>query len=215
MWIFLWFILSAFLIGASLWSLQILLRQKKAWEQYAKKKGFVFNKGTFMGPAEMTGTIDKYKLSFFTAERPGIDVRTRRYITAIEIDLAEGVVDSGAFGTKEMIPFMMTLDRLHPYTSEIPGLEQDHKAFVKHDAVMNAYLNKDRVEAIGNILKTRNSDTILLFNDSEVVLRLETSDPMQDAEKIDKIITRLLSLVDKLRVSDEERARYMAAAVAA
>jgi hypothetical protein len=212
MWIFLWFILSAFLVGATLWSLQILLRQKTAWEKYAKRKGFIFNKGTFMGPAEMSGTIGKYKLSFFTAERPGVDVRTRRYVTAIEIDLAEGVVDSGAFGTREMIPFMMTLDMLHPYEVEIPGLETQHKAFVKHDAIMNAYLNKDRVEAIGNILKTRNSDTLLLFNDNEVVLRLETSDPMQDAEKIDKIVTRLLGLVDKLRVSDEERARCMAAA---
>jgi hypothetical protein len=212
MWIFLWFILSAFLVGATLWSLQILLRQKTAWEKYAKRKGFIFNKGTFMGPAEMSGTIGKYKLSFFTAERPGVDVRTRRYVTAIEIDLAEGVVDSGAFGTREMIPFMMTLDMLHPYEVEIPGLEAQHKAFVKHDAIMNAYLNKDRVEAIGNILKTRNSDTLLLFNDNEVVLRLETSDPMQDAEKIDKIVTRLLGLVDKLRVSDEERARCMAAA---
>jgi hypothetical protein len=212
MWIFLWFILSAFLVGATLWSLQILLRQKTAWEKYAKKKGFIFNKGTFMGPAEMSGTIDKYKLSFFTAERPGADVRTRRYVTAIEIDLAEGVVDSGAFGTREMIPFMMTLDMLHPYTVEIPGLETEYKAFVKRDAVMNAYLNKDRVEAIGNILKTRNADTLLLFNDNEVVLRLETSDPMQDADKIDKIVTRMLGLVDKLRVSDEERARCMAAA---
>lgn len=212
MWIFLWFILSAFLVGATLWSLQILLRQKTAWGQYAKKKGFIFNKGTFMGPAEMSGTIDKYKLSFFTAERPGVDVRTRRYVTAIEIDLAEGVVDSGAFGTKEMLPFLMTLDMLHPYTVEIPGLETEHKAFVKRDAVMNAYLNKDRVEAIGNILKTRNSDTLLLFNDNEIVLRLETSDPMQDADKIDKIVTRLLGLLDKLRVSDEERARCMAAA---
>ena len=212
MWIFLWFILSAFLVGATLWSLQILLRQKTACGQYAKKKGFIFNKGTFMGPAEMSGTIDKYKLSFFTPGRPGVDVRTRRYVTAIEIDLAEGVVDSGAFGTKEMLPFLMTLDMLHPYTVEIPGLETEHKAFVKRDAVMNAYLNKDRVEAIGNILKTRNSDTLLLFNDNEIVLRLETSDPMQDADKIDKIVTRLLGLLDKLRVSDEERARCMAAA---
>lgn len=212
MWLLLWFILSAFLIGASVWSLQILLRQKTAWEQYAKKKGFIFNKGTFMGPAEMSGTIDKYKLSFFTAERPGVDVRTRRYVTAVEIDLGEGIVDSGAFGTKEMLPFMMTLDMLHPYTVEIPGLEPEHKVFVKHDAVMKAYLNAERVEAIGNILKTRNSDTILLFNDNEVVLRLETSDPMQDADKIDKIVTRLLGLVDKLRISDEERARCMAAA---
>jgi len=212
MWILLWFVLSAILIAATLWSLQILLRQKTAWEQYAKKKNFTFNKGTFMGPADMSGTIDNYRLSFFTAERPGVDVRTRRYVTAVEIDLAEGIVDAAAFGTKEMLPFMMTLDMLHPYTVEIPGLEPENRCFVKKDAIIKAYLTKDRVESINNLLKTRNSDTLLLFNDKEVVLRLETSDPMQDADKMDKIITRLLGLVDKLRVTDEERARCMAAA---
>lgn len=212
MWLLLWFVLSAILIGATLWSLQILLRQKKAWEEYAKKKNFTFNKGTFMGPAEMSGVIGDYRLAFFTAERPGVDVRTRRYITAVEIDLVDGIVDGGALGTKEMLPYLKTLDRLHPYKTELAGLEEGSYIFAKSDAVMSAYLNKDRVETMGQILKTKNSDTLILFNDKELVLRLETSDPMQDADKIDKIITRLLALADKLRISSEERAQYMALA---
>lgn len=213
MWLFLWFILSSILIGATLWSLQILTRQKKAWEEYAKKKGLQFNKGTFMGPAEMNGVIGDYKLTFFTAERPGVDVRTRRYVTAVEIDLLEGLVDGGALGTKEMLPYLRTLDKIHLYKTDLPGLEEgQHYMFVKNDAIIAAYLTKDRVEAFGQILKTKNADTLVLFNDKELVLRLETSDPMQDADKIDKIVSRLVGLADKLRITPQERERYMAAA---
>ena len=213
MWLFLWFILSSILVGATLWSLQILLRQKKAWEEYAKKKNFTFNKGTFMGPAEMNGMIGDYKLTFFTAERPGVDVRTRRYVTAVEIDLMQGLVDGGALGTKEMLPYLRTLDKIHLYKTDLPGLDEgEHYMFVKNDAVISAYLTKERLESFGHILKTKNADTLILFNEKEIVVRLETSDPMQDADKIDKIITRLIGLIDKLRITPEERDRYSAAA---
>jgi hypothetical protein len=211
MWLLLWFVLSAILIGATLWSLQILFRQKKAWEQYAKTKNFTYNAGTFMGPAEMSGMIGDYKVSFFTAERPGVDVRTRRYVTAMEINLIDGLVDGGAMGTTEMLPFMQSLDKLHPFKIEERPLQEGHFAFAKSDAVMKAYLTADRIDALENILKTRNADILVLFNDKELVLRVETSDPMQDAVKIDKIVTRLIGLADRLRVSAQERERLTAA----
>ncbi len=212
MWFLLWFVLSAILIGATLWSLQILMRQKAAWEAYSKTKNFTFNRGTFMGPGEMTGVIGDYRLSFFTAERSGADIRTRRYVTVLEINLIDGLVDGGALGTKEILPFLQTLDQLHPLKIEGAPFDEGMYLFAKNDAVMTGYMTRDRMETLANILKTKNADVLVLFNDKEMVLRLETSDPMQDADKIDKIVTRLLGLADKLRITSEERARLMALA---
>lgn len=214
MWIFIWVVLSAILIGASLWSLRILLTQKDAWDKYAKSKNLTFKRGTFMGPAEMSGVIDAYKISFFTAERSSADIRAKRYVTVIEISLGEGLFDGGAMGTKEMLPFMQSLDRLHPYKIEGNGWEDGLFAFVKHDLPAQTYLTADRVETIANLLKTKNADVILVFNHQELVLRLETSDPMQSADKIDKIVKRLLGLTDKLRIPAEERAALKAMAPA-
>lgn len=212
MWILLWLVLSAILIGATLWSLQILMRQKAAWDKYAKMKGFTFNRGTFMGPGEMNGVIGDYRLSFFTAERAGADVRTRRYVTVLEINLIDGLIDSGALGTKEMLPFLQTLDKLHPLIIEGAPFEEGTHVFAKSDTVMKAYLTQERIETLASILKTKNADTLVLFNEKEVVVRLETSDPMQDADKIDKIVNRLIALTEKLRITSEERARLMALA---
>ncbi len=199
MWIFLWLVLSAILIGATLWSLQILLRQKKAWEVYARNKGLIFKKGTFMGPAEITGVLGDYKVAFFTAERQGQDMRSRRYVTVLEISLNEGLVDGGVAGTKEMIPFMQQLDLLHPYQPLSPKWNKDYFLFIRNDEMVIPYLDDARCEALTALLNTRNADVLIVFNDKEYVLRLETSDPMQNAEKIEKIITRLMVTSDKLR----------------
>lgn len=210
MWVFLWIVLSSVLIGATLWSLQILLRQKAAWEKFSKMKNFTFTRGTFMGPAEMNGVIGDYKLSFFTAERPGADVRTKRYVTVLEVDLIDGFVDGGAAGTKEMLPFMQSLDKLHPYKVDHAPWGEGLFMFVRYDDVTRAFLTPVRAESLLQILKTKNADILVMFNDKEVVIRLETSDPMQDAEKIDKIVKRIIGLCDRMRITPEERAAIMA-----
>lgn len=210
MWLFLWLLLSSILIGATLWSLKILLAQKKAWEVYAKSKNFTYQPGTFMGPAEMSGVIGDYKLSFFTGERQGADVRTRRYVTVVEIVLTEGLVNGAVMGTQEMLPFMQSLGQLHPSTIEGPGWEPNLFAFIKNDEAVKAYLTPERIEVLSNILKTKNADAVIVFHDKELVVRLETSDPMQDSEKIDKIITRVMGLCDKLRITPEQRKEYAA-----
>lgn len=215
MWVLLWIVLSAILIGASLWSLQILLRQKKAWEEYARARNLSFKRGTFMGPAEITGQLGDYKVSFFTAQQAGTDMRSRRYVTAMELELSEGFVDGGAAGTQEMVPFMQGLEKIHPYKVDYPDWDAAHHMFVKYDDVTRAYFTPERYEALTQILKTRNAEVIVLFNDASVVLHAETSDPMQDAQKIDKIVKRLTALCDRLRISNEERRALMALAAPA
>lgn len=205
MWILLWVVLSAILLGSTAWSLQILLRQKKAWEKFAKDRNFSFRKGTFMGPAEMNGVINDYKISFFTAQRDSADVRTRRFVTAIEIDLGQGLFDGGVVGTKEMMPFMQSLEKCHPYKVEGEGWGTEYHIFVKHDAPAQAYFTGERLEYISQLMKTRNADVLLIFNHTEVVLRLETIDPMQDPEKIDKILKRQIALFDKIRLNEDQR----------
>lgn len=208
MWIFIWVILSSILIGASLWSLQILLKQKSAWEKFSKAHNFSFNRGTFMGPAEMNGIMGDYKLSFFTAERLEADVRSRRYVTVLEIDLVDGFVDGGVVGTKEMLAFMQSLDKLRPYKIEHPSWQEGHYAFMKNESVIAQFLTPERVDVFSQILKTKNADVLVIFNDREVLIRLETSDPMQDAERIEKVVKRIITLCDKLRLTPEQKAQF-------
>lgn len=214
MWIFLWIVLSVILLGSTAWSLSILLKQKAAWEAFAKPRSFIFKRGTFMGPAEMSGVIGDYKLGFFTAERQTLDARSRRYVTVVEIELAEGVVNGAVMGTQEMLGFMQSLDLIKPYTIEGHGWEKGMYAFIRNDDAIKAYLTPERLEVFASLLKTRNADVLIVFHDTQLVVRLETSDPMQDADKIDKITKRVMGLMDKLRVTPQERSQLKALEVA-
>lgn len=210
MWIFIWLVLSAILLGSAVWSLQILLRQKKAWEAYAKSKNFNFVRGTFMGPAEMSGVVGDYKVSFFSVERTSDDVRSRRLMTSLEIELVEPIVDGMAMGTKEMLPFMQSIGTLKPTKIENPQWDESLFAFVRNEACIKAYLTSERLDSFINLLKTRNADVIIVFNDQKLAIRLETPDPMQDTAKMDKIVIRILGLLDKVRLTPEQRAQYNA-----
>lgn len=212
MWIFIWIVLSAILLGSTFWSFQILTQQKRAWRKFADDKKFIFRPGTTMGPAEMEGMIGDYKFLFFTAERDGADVRSRRYLTAVEISLAEGIVDSAVMGTREMLPFMQSLPNFKPYAVEHASWDKDLSAFARNEGAIKAYLTPERVEVIAQILKTKNADTLIIFNDREALIRMETVDPVQSAEKLDKISKRVMSLFDRLRITPEARAAYMAEA---
>ncbi len=209
MWIFLWVVLSAILLGATFWSLKILLEQKGAWEKFAREKSFVLNKGTFMGPAEMNGVIDDFKFAFFTAQRGGDDIRNRRLMTVMEINMLDGVVDGGAMGTQMMIAFLQSLDKLHPFKIDFAPWDAGHFVFARNDDNVKKYLTPARVEALSQILKTKNADVVVLFNDKEVLVRLETSDPMKNADKLNKIVNRQMALMNQLRLSSEERAQFV------
>lgn len=152
-----------------------------------------------MGPAEMTGVVGDYKISFFTAERTTTDMRGKRYVTVMEINLADGFADGGVFGTQEMLPFMKTLDRLHPLPIDFAPWDAGLFAFVKEDAPIKAYFTTERMDAVLQLLKTRNADVIIIYNDKEVIVRTETADPLQDADNIEKIVKRTTGLIDKLR----------------
>jgi len=216
MWMALWLLVTAFLVGVTGWSYAILVRQKKAWEAYAKKKNLVFQKGTLMGAPEVSGVIGSFKINVFTAERPSQDIRGRRYISGVEVTSARGAFDGIVAGTKEMLPFMQSLSKLHPYTMDkVAGWDANHFVFVTHDAPTAAYLTAERAEALGAFLRTKNVDAVIAITAGQIVMRVETFDPLQDAEKIDKAVDRMIMLCERLLPSVEESAALTAQTPAA
>lgn len=206
LWILLWFVLSAIILGASGWSAYILFRQKKAWEAFAVKHKMNYTAGRMMGPPTLEGFLGPYRISFFTAERQGPDIRSRRYVTVVEIVFPEGLIDGAAAGTPEMIPFMETLTTLSPLKIESDKWSEKNRMYARNRDAVRMYLNPQRLDNLIELLATRNADVIILFDDNEAMIRLETSDPILDPSKADKILKRLIGHADILRITKAERA---------
>jgi len=204
-WILVWAILSFIILGATIWNLSILFKQKKAWQAFATKKGIMFQRGTFSGPCTMDGIINGYQVSFFTAEQQNPDARKRRKVTGMQINLNEGIVDSFTAGTVEMLAFLKSLPDFNPHKIPSDKLDRKQHLFVKNPKAIDAYMTDERAEAINKILGVKNADVVLIADDKEAALRYETANPLNDADLLEKLVMATLKRFDVLKVAKAER----------
>lgn len=203
-WILLWALLSFIILGATIWNLSILFKQKKAWQAFAEKKGIMFQRGTFSGPCTMDGMLEGYQVSFFTAEQQNPDARKRRKVTGMQINLNEGIVDSFAAGTVEMLAFLKSLPDFSPHKIPSDKLNRKQHLFVKNPKAIDAYMTDERAEAINKILGMKNADVVLIADGNEAALRYETVNPLNDTQLLEKLVTATLKRFDVLKVSKAE-----------
>lgn len=187
-----WFLISAVLIGATVWSASILLKQKRAWESFAKKHRLVFEKGRFFSSPTVSGHMEGFRVALFAAERQALDVRQRRMLTAMEITFPAGLIDGGAVGTEEMLPFLNSLGALHPYMPENASWDKSLHFYARNDDTIKTWLTDERVAHIMAIVGTKNSDNLLMFDDTQALIRIETRDPLADSDKMEKALLRLI-----------------------
>ena len=180
--------------GSFLWTTQILMRQKKAWEMFAKKYKLTYEKGQFFGSPAMVGAIGKYQVAYYSAQKPTTDVQGQRSVTVVEIGYPQGLVDGGAAGTEVMVPFMQTMNLLHPYNPKWQEWNKDFKMMVREDSEADGFWNQKRLQALQDILSAEKADVLFLYDDREALIRYETTDPLQDPNQIKKITERFFEL---------------------
>ena len=204
-WWFLWFILSAILLGATVWSLVILFRQKKAWAAYAKRKSLAFTKGDFSAPCEMEGSTEGFHVSFFTGTQQKEDSRKNRKLTVMQLTLPKPFINALGAGTAEMLPFLNSLTEISPHPLETDKWNsKENHLFSKNKHAVDKFLTEERIKILNNILSVKNSDNLVLLEEEQGVFRFETSNPMVEVETIDKLVSKLMASIKKLVPSAEE-----------
>ncbi len=203
-WIFLWLILTVIILGATFWSTIILYRQKAAWERFARIHKMTYLRGKLMESPTVEGMIGACKISLFTAMRQGENDRKNRMVSVIEIALPHGMIDGGAAGTPEMVPFMQSLETIKPMEVSHEKWQENYTFMGRNQDALKLYLTPERLEALAHILVLKNADILVMFDGNQAVIRVETVDPMLVPQKLDKIITRLIADGEKLAVDEEE-----------
>jgi hypothetical protein len=206
-WFLLWLVLAFILLGSTAWSAIILFQQKKAWKAYAEKKGLSFTHGTTFGPCEMEGIVDGYTLSFFTAVQQKSDSRKNRQVTVFQVDSHKPFVDGIACGTKEMNAFLQSLEALSPHDVKSSKWNKTYMIRSRNKKAVDAFLTDERAAILSSILSMPNADVIILLNNEIGTFRFETSNPLTEVEKIDSLINKLITKLNKLVPSEEEAGR--------
>lgn len=208
MWFFIWAVLSAVVLGATLWSYLVLRQQKKAWQAFAKRHSLDYKPGTLMGAPFMAGKIGAHNIAFFTGLQQTNDARGQRFLTVIELDLRVGLPTAAAMGTKDAAGFINALRLDHDFRPE-EGDENwrpDYVARTRDVHKLKAYLTPERKAALHNLFSMNNVVILYFFDEQDCILRLETPDPLRDDRKMEKIVNRILGNVARLVPTDAEKA---------
>lgn len=182
----------------------ILIQQKQAWKEYAKKYGLTYTPGTFFGPANMEGVIDGYNVSFFTAVQQNTDARKNRQLTVMQVNANKAFVDGIACGTAEMLPFLQSLELLTPHEVKEGNWDKKNHIRTRHKKAVDSFLTAERVNVLNEILSMPNADIIIILDDSEGIFRFETPNPLNDANKIDVVLRKLMTRISKLEPDEKE-----------
>ena len=181
MWIFLWFLLSAFVIGVSGWSLSILQQQKKAWQEFAKKNNLAYVAGGLTGSPSVSGRLKNHQISLYTDTQQTSDVRGQRFVIVIEVVLGPGMPTGAAIATKEYRDFLASLKMNETYLPQIAGWSPEYIVKTRSREALSRYLTDERAAILHSLFVMKNSMVLFFFDEIEGVLRIETGDPLRNA----------------------------------
>ena len=206
---FLWFLISAVLLGFWFWTSFLIFRQKAAWKLYAEKRDLRYNSNGFYETPSMNGAVEGYNISFFTSEHSELDARSERHLTAIEINLHTGLSVATAIASGGMSMIVDTLD-LHkeyrPSNKDGKRKDWDNSYVIRTQDVsyMHEYLNDKRVDSIIRLMKIDKAWVIILFFEETGLLRLDTPLPLDTPQKVDAIVKQLVELARSLEMGEGE-----------
>lgn len=204
-WIFIWAVLSAFVLGVFAWSLRILFQQKAAWRAYAEKMKLTYANGPrFLSSPNLSGAIGAYGFGLYTEEQKSDDARNQRFSTILEIALRRGLPAIGAMGTIRVVPLIHTLHLPQSMVPEDKEWDPSWMVRGRNAAMIRAYLTPARMEIIKKIFRMKILSALLVFDEQDMVLRIETADPLNNKDRLEKIVKGLIQQAEGLIVQEAE-----------
>lgn len=206
MWIFLWFIASAFIMGVFGWSLVILQQQKRAWSAFAKKHNLSYIPGRVVDAPAIKGAIFGYQIAFFPDTQATQDQRGQRYVTVLEFDLGEPGLAGGLIGSANYATFAAQQPYHDNLDIDYPGWDKTHIVRSDNAPLFRKYLTPARLEFIQGVMAMKNSTALMYFDDRHAILHIETTDPIRDAERFEKIVQKITGSFEKMKLTPGESA---------
>ncbi len=211
MWIFLWFVASAFILGVFGWSLLILGQQKRAWAAFAKKHNLSYVPGKLVEAPAIKGAIFGYKIAFFPDVQATQDQRGQRFVTVLEFDLGESGATGAVIGASDYATFISNLTFADTVEIDFPGWDKTRIVRTRDPEALKSYLTQERLGLLHGLMSVKNSAALYFIDDQGAVLHIETTDPIRDADRFEKMVQKIASSLDKLKLTAEERAQTKAA----
>ncbi len=206
-WFFIWLLVSLMLAGFSIWTFYIVIQQKKAWYQFARKNKLRYRKTSFMNSPHINGVYKNFTIGIFTSEHPSGDGSATRKLTAIEVEMNSRLPMAGAVGSGGMVPIVQSLEFSEEYKPDSKDWNQEYIIRCDSRRMMAEYLTPARLQALSSMMKRKNTWLIYLFKPQGTILRIDTPEPYDTLARLEKVINSLIALAETLELASGEPAR--------
>lgn len=187
-WIALWVLLSAFILGIFVWTTKALQDQKRAWQNFAKKRGLAYRSDGFLKSATVTGKTDGYDFYLSSEERATPDIRGRKFVTVAQWTLPIKMPTTGIVASGDYRDFAAAMTA--PALPLVYDGWEAGKVAAKSDLpdLLTAYFTPERLRVLDTLMKQKGVSVLFLFDPVSAYVRLETGDPMLKTEQLDKLV---------------------------
>lgn len=205
MWIFLWIVISAFVIGIFVWNFKILMQRKSAWKSFAKKHKLEYTPNALMQSPLITGRLADFRIYLYEDIQQTDDITGQRFVTAIDIDMGEGFPTGGALATKEYKAFLEALNFKDTYMPNDTFHDKGYLVRARDRKKLNAFMTEERLDMVDKMFSMKNSSAIYFFDELEAIIHIETTDPLVDPEKLELIFKKLIAIAKVLYPKENEK----------
>ncbi|MES2728584.1 MAG: hypothetical protein V4621_00610 [Pseudomonadota bacterium] len=200
-WVVIWALIAIIILGSSGWSYWLLFRQKNTWAALSRKYSMTFVRGGLSSPPEAKGLMRKDLLvTLYTEQQALRDGRSQRYRNVILIEAPFGLPGGGAVATAPALKAYIMQQKLkEDFTPDAPQWPKEALFRTLNAALLAPNMTPDRLKVLQTLLNMPNADTMVIFNEQTLFLRLETADPLADLKKLENLLNKLFTVVDTLR----------------
>lgn len=190
-WFVVWVFIATFILGTSLWSYAILLKQKRAWEAVSKKCNLKYASDKILASPSLRGVYNTINVDVFSDKPISGKFREGGTRTIFQFTLPAPLPTQGAVGSMAFKNFMDGLSVSETYVGEGElVLLPEVYTRIRKSSDFVTYLTKERVKTMNAVLTIKNSPAFMIFSPDETLLRIESADPFDDAARLEKFLTK-------------------------
>lgn len=190
-WVVLWVFLTVFIVGIFLWSLQILLRQKRAWIGFAARHKLGVAQTAFFASPRVKGEVKGFPFSLYSEQQVTNANGSTRFRTIIQFELSKDFPAQGIIASAEAREFAKALNVKEEYTPDYAEWNKEITVFTMDGEALKPYFTPERCRSLNAVMTIKGFACILIFDGSVSYLRFETPDPLDHLDKLEKLVMKL------------------------
>lgn len=172
------------------WSFHILLRQKQAWAQFARKHDLTLTPGRLFSSSSVAGYFKSYPLYIYSEEQAVNQTGTRRFRTIIQMDLPAPMPAPGIIASHDGANFVNSLGLKESVTPDVSSWNKNIIFKTDNPEALKSYVTEERAKSLNALMSIKTIACILIFDENNTYLRFETPDAFDNADKLDRFVTK-------------------------